>query len=95
MQQILTSVGVGAGTGIVSLGILWILFRRIFAQLDSKVDQPVFNEYALRIAENLERGSREFDKMEKTTAGLAKAVTELCKATLRLELAIKGHNNAE
>lgn len=85
MQEIAIAVGIGTGTGVVSLGILYVLFRRIFQQLDSKVDKPVFREYCVRIEQNLDRGSKAFEKLDTTTGELFKVVTDLCKMIIKIE----------
>lgn len=70
---------------IGSVGAFWLVIRYVLSKLDSKVEKDVFDQYCLRVTENLATGNRRFDKIDvaiisQTTAiqGLSREVGELC-----------------
>lgn len=79
----------GCFAGIVTVGILWKMFDRIFDQLDGKVSKDTWDEHCLRIDQLLESGNREFQqtrealqKQNDTLADVKTAVVEI-KTTLK------------
>ena len=80
---------VGIGVGIVSLGLLVFIFCLIFNRLDTKLDKAVFEEYAKRIADNLEAGKKRFDKIDDALGDNTNALNQLCKEVVALQTLFK------
>jgi hypothetical protein len=77
-MQLASEIIVGVITGVVSLGLLCILFRIIFSRLSEKLDISQFNEYVANVKDNFESGQRRFDKIDAALAKNTEALNLVC-----------------
>lgn len=57
-----------------SIAAFWIIVRYVLSRLDHKVDKDVFDQYCLRVSDNLDAGKRRFDKVDKGLEDNLKAI---------------------
>jgi len=80
MEQFAWTIA-GAVGGI---GAFWIIIRYVLNRLDGKVDKDVFDQYCLRVSDNLENGKRRFDKIDAGMKELTDAVNRMSNEITQL-----------
>ena len=71
------------------IGAFWIIIKYVLTRLDKKVDKDVFDQYCLRVSDNLENGKRRFDKIDVGVSNLTDAVNRMSKEIVELCTIVK------